>query len=99
MIIAVELVERKASRLLGFPESLKDLLKHIILSHHGKLEYGSPKTPMFLEAFIVAAIDDLDSKINTIDMFIKSERDATASSDEKWSKFNQLFERYFLLKV
>lgn len=99
MVMAVELVERKASRILGFPEELKVLLKHIILSHHGKLEYGSPKTPLFLEAFLVAAIDDLDSKINTISMFIQAERDAVGSSGEKWSKFNPLFERYFLLKT
>lgn len=98
MVMAIELVEKKASRILGFPEELKDLLKHIILSHHGRLEFGSPKTPMFLEAFIVAAIDDLDSKINTISSFIKAEREAIGESDEKWSKFNQLFERYFLLK-
>ncbi len=96
MMMAVELVEKKASRIFGFPEDVKDHLKHIILSHHGRLEYGSPKVPMFIEAFLVAAIDDLDSKMNTIAMFVKSERDAGA---EKWSKFNQLFERYFLLKV
>lgn len=94
MVMAVELVEKRASRILGFPEELKDLLKHIILSHHGRLEYGSPKTPMFLEAFIVAAIDDLDSKINTIAKFIESERE----SGDAWSKFNPMFERYFLLK-
>lgn len=98
MVMAVELVEKKASRILGFPEGLKDLLKHIILSHHGRMEYGSPKTPMFLEAFLVAAIDDLDSKINTIDRFIKSERESTAGTGEKWSKFNQLFERYFMIR-
>lgn len=96
MIMAVELVEKKASRIFGFPEEIKDHLKHIILSHHGRLEYGSPKVPMFLEAFLVAAIDDLDSKINTISMFIKNERDA---GGDKWSRFNTLFERYFLLKV
>lgn len=95
MMMAVELVEKKASRILGFSDDLKDHLKHMILSHHGKLEYGSPKVPMFLEAFIVAAVDDLDSKINTIDMFIKSERE----TGETWSKFNPLFERYFLLKI
>lgn len=96
MVMAVELVEKKASRIFGFPEETKDHLKHIILSHHGRLEYGSPKVPQFLEAFLVAAIDDLDSKINTISMFIKSEREA---GGDKWSRFNQLFERYFLLKV
>ena len=95
MVLAVELVEKKASRILGFPEELKDILKHIILSHHGKVEYGSPKLPMFLEAFLVAAIDDLDSKINTIDMFMRSER----ATGDRWSKYNQLFDRYFFLKV
>ncbi len=95
MIMAVELVERKASRIFGFPEQLKDLLKHIILSHHGRVEYGSPKTPMFLEAFVVAAVDDLDSKINTIDTFIKSER----AAGDRWSRYHQLFDRYFFLKA
>ncbi len=99
MVLAVELVERKASRIMAFPEELKDILKHIILSHHGRLEYGSPKLPMFLEAFIVAAIDDLDSKINCINSFVRNERDATSASGEKWSKFNQLFERNFMLKL
>jgi 3'-5' exoribonuclease len=94
MIMAVELIEKKASRILGFPEATKDLLKHIVLSHHGRLEFGSPKTPMFLEAFVVAAVDDFDSKMNTINSFIKSEKE----SGEKWSRFNQLFERYFLLR-
>ncbi|MES2856399.1 MAG: OB-fold nucleic acid binding domain-containing protein [Bdellovibrionota bacterium] len=96
MILAVELIEKKASRIFGFPEETKDLLKHIVLSHHGRLEYGSPKVPMFLEAFIVAAVDDFDSKINTIAGFIKNEREA---GGDKWSRFNTLFERYFLLNV
>lgn len=96
MSMAVELVEKKASRIFGFPEDTKDHLKHIILSHHGRLEYGSPKLPMFLEAFLVAAIDDLDSKMNTISNFVKSERDA---GGEKWSRYNPLFERYFLLRT
>ncbi len=95
MIMAVELVEKKASRIMGFPDELKDLCKHIILSHHGKLEHGSPKLPMFLEAFIVAAIDDFDSKMNTISQFMKNESQST----EKWSRFNQMFERYFYLKA
>lgn len=99
MIMAVELVERKASRILGFPEPTKDLLKHIILSHHGRLEYGSPKVPMFLEAFVVAAIDDFDSKMNTISQFIAAEKAGAGSDDVKWSRFNTLFERHFLLKV
>lgn len=93
MLLACELVEKKASRILGFNEELKDLCKHIILSHHGRLEYGSPKRPKFLEAALVAMVDDLDSKMNTIQVFLEGERNV----GEKWSRYNDLFDRYFLL--
>ncbi|WP_413290248.1 3'-5' exoribonuclease YhaM family protein [Bdellovibrio sp. HCB337] len=93
MLLACELVEKKASRILGFSEELKDMCKHIILSHHGKLEYGSPKRPKFMEAALVAMVDDLDSKMNTIQTFIESERNV----GDKWSRYNDLFDRYFLL--
>ena len=94
MEIACELIDKKSSRIFGFPLELKDLLKHIVLSHHGRLEYGSPKRPKCLEAFLVAYIDDLDSKVNQIHTFINSEK----ASGEKWSRFNESFERYFLLE-
>jgi 3'-5' exoribonuclease len=93
MLIACELVEKKASRILGFSEELKDMCKHIILSHHGKLEYGSPKRPKFMEAMLVAMVDDLDSKMETLHTFIESERNV----GEKWSRYHDLFDRYFLL--
>lgn len=93
MLLACELVEKKASRILGFSEDLKDMCKHIILSHHGKMEYGSPKRPKFLEAMLVALVDDLDSKMNTIQTFIESERNMS----DKWSRYHDLFDRYFLL--
>lgn len=95
MVMAVELVERKASRILGFKEETKDLLKHIILSHHGRLEYGSPKVPLFLEAFLVAAIDDLDSKVSTIDHFLRAE----SRNSDNWTRFSTLFDRHFYLKT
>lgn len=94
MQLACELIDKKAARILGFPEDLKDILKHIILSHHGKLEYGSPKRPKFMEAVIVAMIDDLDSKINTIHTFMEAERE----TGESWSRYNEGFERYFYLE-
>jgi 3'-5' exoribonuclease len=97
MTMACELIDRKAARIMGFPEELRDLCKHIILSHHGKLEYGSPKRPKFLEAVIVAMIDDLDSKINTIGEFIHNERQATQGASLNWSRYNELFDRYFFL--
>jgi 3'-5' exoribonuclease len=94
MLLACELVDKKAARILGFSEDLKDMCKHIILSHHGRLEYGSPKRPKFMEAVLVAMVDDLDSKMNTIQTFIESERNV----GDKWSRYNDLFDRYFLLE-
>lgn len=93
MEIACELVDRKSARIMGFPSDMKDICKHIILSHHGKLEYGSPKRPKFIEAFLVAFVDDLDSKMSTLNSFISSER----GSGDSWSRYNDLFERYFFL--
>jgi 3'-5' exoribonuclease len=94
MEIACELIDKKSARILGFSQELRDICKHIILSHHGRLEYGSPKRPKFLEAMVVAMIDDLDSKITTVKTIIDNERD----SGEKWSRYNDLFDRYFLLE-
>lgn len=94
MQIACELIDKKASRILGFNEELRDICKHIILSHHGKLEYGSPKRPKFLEAMIVAMVDDFDSKVSTVKTLIDGER----GSGEKWSRYSELFDRYFLLE-
>lgn len=94
MQIACELIDKKASRILGFTDELRDICKHIILSHHGRLEYGSPKRPKFMEAMVVAMIDDFDSKVATVRSIVDSERD----SGEKWSRYNELFDRYFLLE-
>jgi len=98
LVMGVELVDRKireleaqAGRLPGtFPEEKKLLVKHLILSHHGLLEYGSPKRPKCLEALIVHAIDDLDSKVNAIQKFV-----AADETPGQWTGFNRQFERYF----
>lgn len=92
LVMSAELVEKKASQILGFPDDEIVLLKHIILSHHGKLEYGSPKVPMMLEAFVVWMIDDLDSKVDSITQFINQD----CSGEGIWTSFNQLYGRHFL---
>lgn len=94
MEIACELIDRKSLKILGFQQDLRDLCKHIVLSHHGKLEYGSPKTPHFIEAYLVAMVDDLDSKMSTLHQFVSNERQ---NSSDRWSRLNEMFERYFLL--
>jgi 3'-5' exoribonuclease len=98
MVLACEMIDSKAQKIPGFPKDLLDVLKHIVLSHHGKLEYGSPKLPMLVEAVVVAMIDDLDSKMNTMFHFLKSEAESLPAT-EKWTHFHPGFERYFYLEM
>lgn len=93
LVLSSELIEKTASKILGFPNETKNVLKHIVLSHHGKLEYGSPKRPKLIEAFVVSAIDDFDSKMNTLEFYLREEM----KSGEKWSRYSPAFDRYFYL--
>jgi 3'-5' exoribonuclease len=98
LVMGVELIDRKireleseAGRLPGsFPEDKKLLVKHVILAHHGLLEYGSPKRPKCLEAMIVHMIDDLDSKVNSITRFITQDQ-----NPGRWTALNKQYERFF----
>lgn len=98
LVMGVEFVDRKIreieaqpGRLPGlFPEEKKILIKHLILAHHGQLEFGSPKRPKCLEALVVHMIDDLDSKMNAIRCFI--EKDETPG---RWTGLSRQYERYF----
>lgn len=98
LVMGVELVDRKIRELEAqpgrlpdrFPEEKKLLVKHLVLAHHGLLEYGSPKEPHCLEALIVHMVDDLDSKVNAIHKFI-----AADLSPGRWTALNRQFNRYF----
>jgi 3'-5' exoribonuclease len=64
--IGTALAERTIDSLPGFPPRLKLLVLHMILSHHGKLEFGSPKLPMIPEALVLSFLDDLDAKMQAM---------------------------------
>ena len=64
--IGAALVEKTIDNLPDFPPRLKTLVLHMILSHHGKLEFGSPKLPMIPEALMLNFLDDMDAKMQTI---------------------------------
>lgn len=96
MALACEIIDKQAARISDFPDDLRDVLKHIVLSHHGKLEYGSPKLPMIAEALVVAMIDELDSRMNTLFHFLKTEVE-NVPAEESWSHYHPGFERYFYL--
>ena len=66
IVLALEMVHQKLSGLPDFPPALRVLVEHLIISHHGQYEFGSPRLPMFPEALVFHYLDDLDSKVNSM---------------------------------
>ena len=64
--IGIGMLERKLASLPDFPPRLRILLQHMILSHHGHLEFGSPKLPMIAEAIVLHYLDDLEAKMQLV---------------------------------
>ena len=87
IVLGINLIENEISRISGFPDELKSLILHIILSHHGEQEWGSPKRPMCLEAIVLHYIDNLDAKINGFEYFVKTYNDPYSS----WTKHSKMF--------
>jgi len=92
MIIELEMLQAKLAQLPDFPDDLKTLVEHLIISHHGQYEFGSPKLPMFPEALMLHYLDDLDSKMEA--MRAQFERDA--ESDGGWTGYNSSLGRPLL---
>src|SRR5437763_901786 len=84
MIIELEMLQAKIAAIPGFPDELKTLLEHLIISHHGHYEFGSPKLPMFPEALMLHYMDDLDSKMESMRAHFERE----SGSDSKWTSYN-----------
>jgi 3'-5' exoribonuclease len=72
--IGARMVGEKLRGLPEFPATLRSLVEHMILSHHGQLEYGSPKLPVFPEALLLHYLDDLDSKMECMRAMIENDR-------------------------
>lgn len=72
----------------GFPEDLRRHLLHMLLAHHGKLEFGSPKLPSTPEALMLAYLDDLDSKVEAMQRLI-----AEPNGNGDWTRITPMFER------
>jgi 3'-5' exoribonuclease len=74
MTIALRMVAGHLQRLPDFPPSLRNLVEHMIISHHGQLEFGSPKPPLFPEALLLHYLDDLDSKMDCMRAAVERDR-------------------------
>jgi 3'-5' exoribonuclease len=92
--IAVRMVEDKIRLLPDFPPELRSLVEHLILSHHGQLEFGSPKLPCFPEALLLHFLDDMDSKMECMRALIENDRQLEGC----FTVFNPALERAALKK-
>ena len=88
IVIGVQLLNRHIDAIVRdgceFEDSLRWQLEHLIISHHGLLEFGSPKLPMTLEAIALHHLDNLDAKLASAAALI----DADVSGDRDWTNFN-----------
>src|SRR5271168_452869 len=84
MIIELEMLQAKLALVPGFPDELKTLVEHLIISHHGQYEFGSPKLPMFPEALMLHYMDDLDSKMEAMRAHFEREADL----ESPWTSYN-----------
>jgi 3'-5' exoribonuclease len=90
IVIGLQMLENKIENVIGFPEEQALLLKHLIVSHHGAREFGSPELPKTVEAFLLNYIDEIDSKVNGIRDFISSE-----DPNESWTSYHKVLGRHF----
>ena len=86
IVIGSEMVGEKIRQIPGFPKVLENELKHCILSHHGELEFGSPKKPAIVEAVALTFADNTDAKMETFTELLEN------SKETGWLGFNRLFE-------
>jgi len=92
IILELELVTKKMDGIEGFPPDLKLLVKHLLISHHGEYEFGSPKLPSFKEALVLHYLDDLDSKMGAA----RAASNAPGGADDLWTAFSPALGRKLL---
>ncbi len=92
LVVGVSMIEEKLRQLPDFPQETALLLKHLIVSHHGNREFGSPEPPKTLEALVLNHIDEIDSKITGIKAFMDEQPDG-----QPWTPFHRPMERFFYI--
>ena len=91
IVMELETVTRAIDKIDGFPAPLKTVVQHLLISHHGQYEFGSPKLPMIREAMVFHYLDDLDSKLAAVRVAL-----GTPSGDDEWSSYSTALGRRFL---
>lgn len=88
LMIGAELIADTAAKIEGFPKRLETLLKHCMISHHGEFEYGSPKLPSTIEAFILHCADNMDAKTKMIEDML-----AADNTPGHWVGYHRMLQR------
>lgn len=91
IIMGLEQVTERMNAIEGFPPEYKTLIKHLLISHHGEYEFGSPKLPMFREALVLHYLDNLDSKMGAARAVL-----AADGGDSGWTAFSAALNRRLL---
>jgi 3'-5' exoribonuclease len=91
IILGLEQVTERMNGIEGFPSDCKTLVKHLLISHHGQYEFGSPKLPMFREALVLHYLDDLDSKMGAARAVL-----GTDGGEGGWTAFSSALNRRLL---
>lgn len=94
LVIGAEMVGRRAAAIPDFPADLRDRLQHLILSHHGRHEFGAPTLPMLQEAFVLHFLDDLDAKLNYFDRLGRQ----APTPGYQWSDYQRNLERFLYIQ-
>ncbi|GAB4335442.1 MAG: HD domain-containing protein [Desulfobulbaceae bacterium] len=94
LVIGAEIVRQRAAQIPDFPPELLDRVTHLILSHHGRHEFGAPCLPMTIEALLLHHIDDMDAKVNFIDRLSEQ----VEPGGYQWSDYQRTLERFLLLR-
>jgi 3'-5' exoribonuclease len=92
--LSTHIVDQAISKIEGFPEELRLQLLHVLLGHHGQLEYGSPKLPMTKEAMLLHMLDDLDAKLIGFSSIMNATPD-----EEEFSAYSDIYGRYLYTRV
>lgn len=93
ILIGYTMLSEKMQEIPDFPENVKTEFLHCILSHHGELEYGSPKKPATMEALLLSFADNTDAKLETMREFIEQgEKSGKAKEANGWVGFNKLLD-------
>jgi 3'-5' exoribonuclease len=91
IVMELETVTRAMDAIEGFPGKLKTIVQHLLISHHGQYEFGSPKLPMIREALVFHYLDDLDSKMAAVRSALNAD-----SGEDEWSSYSAALGRKFL---